>query len=53
MNYISTRGGVAPQQFSDILLGGLMADGGLSIPQQYPQLTQADLESKASLNYRD
>nr|WP_314900510.1 threonine synthase [uncultured Deefgea sp.] len=53
MNYISTRGGVAPQQFSDILLGGLMADGGLSIPESYPQLTQADLESMAPLNYRD
>ena len=29
MRYISTRGGLAPQRFSDILLMGLAPDGGL------------------------
>ncbi|MCB5195606.1 threonine synthase [Deefgea salmonis] len=53
MKYISTRGGMNAQAFSDILLGGLAPDGGLSIPEQYPQLSQADLESMATLNYRD
>ncbi|WP_459655596.1 hypothetical protein, partial [Achromobacter xylosoxidans] len=28
MNYISTRGGMAPLPFSDILLEGLAPDGG-------------------------
>ncbi len=53
MKYISTRGGVAAQQFSDILLGGLMADGGLSIPESYPQFATAELAQLATLNYRD
>jgi hypothetical protein len=29
MHYVSTRGGGAPATFLDILLGGLMPDGGL------------------------
>jgi threonine synthase len=33
MRYISTRGGMAPASFSDILLGGLAPDGGLTIPE--------------------
>ncbi|QLG86981.1 threonine synthase [Chitinibacter bivalviorum] len=53
MKYISTRGGVAAQQFSDILLGGLMADGGLSIPESYPQFSQDELLALSKLNYRD
>ncbi|SMC29769.1 threonine synthase [Andreprevotia lacus DSM 23236] len=53
MRYISTRGGMAPQAFSDILLGGLAPDGGLSIPETYPQFDLAQLQALAGLNYRD
>ena len=42
--YISTRGDVAPQGFCDILLGGLAPDGGLYLPEDYPQV--ADRLSK-------
>lgn len=46
MHYISTRD---PKQehfrFSDILLGGLAADGGLYLPVSYPQITAETLES--------
>ncbi|MGB4766283.1 MAG: threonine synthase [Rugosibacter sp.] len=38
MKYISTRGHSAPQSFSDILLGGLAPDGGLYLPESYPQV---------------
>ncbi|KAF0813128.1 Threonine synthase [Andreprevotia sp. IGB-42] len=53
MRYISTRGGMAPQAFSDILLGGLAPDGGLSIPESYPQFDLEALTELAKLNYRD
>ncbi|MDK4278466.1 threonine synthase [Corynebacterium pseudodiphtheriticum] len=47
MDYISTRDPQAqPAQFTDILLGGLAADGGLYLPTQYPQL---DAETLANL----
>lgn len=47
VDYISTRDPQAqPAQFTDILLGGLAADGGLYLPTQYPQL---DAETLANL----
>jgi threonine synthase len=36
MKYISTRGGMQPQEFCDIVLGGLAPDGGLAMPESYP-----------------
>ncbi|HSD60153.1 MAG TPA: threonine synthase [Burkholderiales bacterium] len=52
MRYISTRGGMAPQPFCDILLGGLASDGGLTIPESYPRLTPAELAAWRELDYR-
>ncbi len=40
MKYVSTRGGAEPQQFCDILLGGLAPDGGLYLPEEYPQVAE-------------
>ena len=51
MKYISTRGGMEPQSFSDILLEGLAPDGGLAIPQQVPQVSAETLESWRKLSY--
>ncbi|MFN7835327.1 MAG: threonine synthase [Burkholderiaceae bacterium] len=51
MHYLSTRGGTPPQTFSDVLLGGLCADGGLSIPAAYPQVDAATLQSWRNLSY--
>ncbi|GAB3243736.1 threonine synthase [Chitinimonas naiadis] len=51
MQYISTRGGMAPQSFSDILLGGLAPDGGLVVPDRYPQIDHATLEQWRTLSY--
>ncbi|MEK7768653.1 MAG: hypothetical protein AAB286_02920, partial [Pseudomonadota bacterium] len=36
MRYISTRGGMPPKTFSEILLSGLASDGGLAMPEAYP-----------------
>ena len=43
MNYLSTRGDATPRKFCDILLEGLAPDGGLYLPEHYPQLAAADL----------
>lgn len=51
MRYVSTRGGMAPATFSDILLGGLAPDGGLTIPQLYPTLAPGELASWRNLSY--
>ena len=54
MKYISTRGATVnqiPQNFSDILLGGLAADGGLYLPESYPQVSAAELVEWRELPY--
>ncbi len=53
MKYISTRGQSPALTFSEILLGGLAPDGGLYLPESYPQFTDADLTSMRGMNYRD
>jgi len=53
MRYISTRGGAKPQAFSDILLEGLAPDGGLYLPDSYPQIPRAELARLRPLGYRE
>lgn len=53
MKYISTRGQSPALKFSEILLGGLAPDGGLYLPETYPQFTDADLTAMRGMNYRD
>ena len=46
MNYFSTRGTPAtntPRKFCEILLEGLAPDGGLYLPETYPQVSDATL----------
>ncbi len=44
VHYISTRDTSAtPYSFTDILLGGLAPDGGLFLPESYPQLSDEQL----------
>ena len=52
MKYISTRGLAANQSFSDILLGGLAPDGGLYLPENYPQVADR-LDEWRSLSYAE
>ncbi|MCL4116463.1 UNVERIFIED_CONTAM: hypothetical protein GTU68_049855, partial [Idotea baltica] len=37
--YLSTRGTAAPLEFEDVLLEGLARDGGLYVPESWPQLS--------------
>ncbi len=53
MKYISTRGQSPALNFSEILLGGLAPDGGLYLPESYPQFTESDLSAMRGMNYRD
>jgi threonine synthase len=51
MKYVSTRGGMAALNFSDILLEGLAPDGGLAIPEVIPTVTAAQLQAWRALPY--
>jgi threonine synthase len=53
MKYISTRGQSPALKFSEILLGGLAPDGGLYLPETYPQFSDTDLNTMRTMNYRD
>jgi threonine synthase len=53
VEYISTRGGCPPRPFSDTLLGGLAPDGGLFLPETYPQVTAGELDRWRGLSYAD
>lgn len=52
MRYISTRGGMPPKTFSDILLSGLSPDGGLAVPEAYPKITPDVLSRWRGLSYQ-
>ncbi|MEY4538172.1 MAG: hypothetical protein RL171_2323, partial [Pseudomonadota bacterium] len=43
MNYLSTRGDATSRKFCEILLEGLAPDGGLYLPQSYPQINDVAL----------
>jgi threonine synthase len=51
MRYISTRGGISPIPFKDAVMMGLATDGGLLLPESYPQITSDQLASWRGLPY--
>ncbi len=53
MKYISTRGDKTPRSFSEILLEGLAPDGGLYLPESYPQVDDATLTRWRGLSYAE
>ncbi|HNM43295.1 threonine synthase [Plasticicumulans sp.] len=53
MQYLSTRGDAAARTFSDILLAGLAPDGGLYLPEHYPQVSAAELAAWRELPYAE
>ena len=53
MQFISTRG-LAPQtSFSDVLLAGLAPDGGLYLPQSWPQFSPSQIAAFKGQRYQD
>jgi threonine synthase len=53
MKYLSTRGDTTPRGFSEILLEGLAPDGGLYLPERYPQIDADTLQRWRGLAYAD
>ena len=53
MRYLSTRGDKTPRKFCEILLEGLAPDGGLYLPEHYPQVSAATLSAWRRLPYAD
>lgn len=53
MKYISTRGATDRKTFGEVLLMGLAPDGGLMLPEHYPQIDRATLDKWRGLAYAD
>lgn len=53
MKYISTRGDSTPRAFCEILLEGLAPDGGLYLPERYPQVDDNLLTRWRGLAYAE
>src|SRR5579859_6331559 len=53
MQFVSTRGSAPPASFSDVLLAGLAPDGGLYLPESWPQLSDISKSGFKGLRYQD
>ncbi|AWN46277.1 threonine synthase [Methylobacterium terrae] len=53
MLHVSTRGSAAPLTFTDALLAGLARDGGLYIPQAWPQIAPGTIAGLAGKPYAE
>lgn len=53
MQFVSTRGQAPALGFSDSVLAGLASDGGLYVPQSWPQVSAADIAAFAGKPYAD
>jgi len=53
VNYLSTRGHADRKRFCEILLEGLAPDGGLYLPETYPQVDTATLAKWRTLPYAE
>ena len=53
MQFISTRGRAAALGFSDAVLAGLASDGGLYVPQAWPQLSATEIAGFANRPYAE
>ena len=53
MQFVSTRGQAPVLGFSDAVLAGLASDGGLYVPQSWPQIGRDEIASFAGRPYAD
>ncbi len=51
MRYISTRTGGDLRTFTKILLEGLAPDGGLYVPERYPEISTKELDGMRTMSY--
>jgi threonine synthase len=53
MKYVSTRGTAPVLSFEDAMLSGLARDGGLYVPESWPELSADDIAAFAGLSYEE
>ena len=53
MRYVSTRGEAPPLDFGEVMLAGLARDGGLYVPDSWPQLTRSAIAAFAGAPYAE
>jgi threonine synthase len=53
LRYVSTRGAAPVLEFEDAVLAGLARDGGLYVPEKWPQFSADQLRAMRGLSYAD
>jgi len=53
MRYVSTRGQAPAVGFVDAVLGGLAPDGGLYVPEMWPQISPKEIAAFATMPYAE
>ncbi|WP_428247817.1 threonine synthase [Ferrovibrio sp.] len=53
MRYVSTRGQAPVLDFEGVLLAGLASDGGLYLPESWPQFSAAEWRAMRGLSYNE
>ncbi len=53
MRYVSTRGEAPSLGFREVVLAGLARDGGLYVPETWPELTSAEIAELAGRSYAE
>ena len=53
MRYVSTRGEAPPLGFMDVPLAGLARDGGLYVPESFPQIAPETISGFAGKPYAE
>jgi threonine synthase len=53
MKYVSTRGSAPVLSFDEVLLAGLARDGGLYLPESWPQFSPAEIRDLAGRSYAE
>jgi threonine synthase len=53
LKYVSTRGEAKPASFNEALIEGLARDGGLYVPESWPQLSREEIAGFKGKSYAD
>lgn len=53
VQYISTRGKASKLDFDEVLLAGLASDGGLYLPESWPQFDAASIREMQNIDYAE
>ncbi|MDG5748768.1 threonine synthase [Qipengyuania sp. XHP0207] len=53
MKYVSTRGSAPALDFAEVTLAGLASDGGLYVPEEWPQFTAEEIRAMRGLPYAE